>query len=84
MRTRVATVGAGLVIADAVVVNRASGRPYATGQPEELAARSSTCLRRGWRAEHFSWIMTTTLHRPAGQEPRDRLPHAAYRAYGGK
>jgi p-hydroxybenzoate 3-monooxygenase len=28
-----------------------------------LDAYSETCLRRVWRAEHFSWWMTTMLHR---------------------
>ena len=28
-----------------------------------LEAYSATCLRRVWRAEHFSWWMTSMLHR---------------------
>ena len=30
---------------------------------DELDAYSATCLKRVWRAEHFSWWMTTMLHR---------------------
>ncbi len=28
-----------------------------------LDAYSAACLRRVWRAEHFSWWMTSMLHR---------------------
>jgi len=32
---------------------------------------SQECLRRVWRAEHFSWWMTTTLHKLPGGDPFD-------------
>ena len=32
---------------------------------------SERCLRRVWRAEHFSWWMTTMLHRLPGGDPFD-------------
>ena len=32
---------------------------------------SQRCLRRVWRAEHFSWWMTTMLHRLPGGDPFD-------------
>ena len=64
--------GMNLAIADAVVLSHALGRSYATGQQDELAAYTGTCLRRVWRAEHFSWFMTTMLHRPDGQDTFDR------------
>jgi len=51
------------VLADAIVAW------YASGDPTLLDAYSETCLRRVWRAEHFSWWMTTMLHRrPDGEE----------------
>ena len=34
-----------------------------------LDAYSDTCLRRVWRAEHFSWWMTHMLHRPEDRDP---------------
>ena len=37
---------------------------YGKGDASLLEAYSATCLRRVWRAEHFSWWMTTMLHRP--------------------
>ena len=36
---------------------------YRTGSSELLDGYSDTCLRRVWRAEHFSWWMTALLHR---------------------
>jgi p-hydroxybenzoate 3-monooxygenase len=40
----------------------------ARGDDAGLRAYSDTCLRRVWRAEHFSWWMTSMLHRfPGGQ-----------------
>jgi len=36
---------------------------YRTGRSELLDGYSDTCLRRVWRAEHFSWWMTALLHR---------------------
>ena len=46
-----------------------------------LAEDRDTCLRRVWRAEHFSYWMTNLLHRdPAGDpfEHRLRLSHLRY------
>jgi p-hydroxybenzoate 3-monooxygenase len=51
------------VLADAIVAW------YGRGDRTLLDAYSETCLRRVWRAEHFSWWMTTMLHRrPDGDE----------------
>jgi p-hydroxybenzoate 3-monooxygenase len=36
---------------------------YATGSTAALEGYSVECLRRVWRAEHFSWWMTSMLHR---------------------
>jgi p-hydroxybenzoate 3-monooxygenase len=35
----------------------------ADGSQQALAAYSETCLRRVWRVQHFSWWMTSMLHR---------------------
>jgi p-hydroxybenzoate 3-monooxygenase len=51
------------VLADAIVAW------YGAGDRAQLDAYSETCLRRVWRAEHFSWWMTTMLHRrPDGDD----------------
>ena len=68
--------GMNLAIADACVLSHAIGAFYATGSDEPLSRYTATCLRRVWRAEHFSWFMTTLLHRPADQGPV-RTPAAA-------
>jgi p-hydroxybenzoate 3-monooxygenase len=41
---------------------------YHSGSAELLDAYSATCLRRVWRAEHFSWWMTSMLHRAPGDD----------------
>ena len=44
---------------------------YRTGSRALLEAYSESCLRRVWRCEHFSWWMTTMLHRLPGDDPFD-------------
>jgi len=65
--------GMNLAIADARVLSRAIGASAATGATTHLDAYSDVCLARIWRVQHFSWWMTTMLHRPADQDPYDRL-----------
>ncbi|MFJ3906371.1 4-hydroxybenzoate 3-monooxygenase [Streptomyces sp. NPDC090025] len=59
--------GLNLAAADVIVLARAFAHHRATGSTELLDAYSDTCLRRVWRAEHFSYFMTTTLHTDPGQ-----------------
>lgn len=73
--------GMNLAIADACVLSHAVGAFYRTGSEEQLTSYTATCLRRVWRAEHFSWFMTTLLHRPQNQQPfeqRLQLAHLDY------
>lgn len=63
--------GLNLAAADAHVAARAFEQLAATGSTAALDAYSDTCLRRVWRAEHFSWFMTTTLHTAPGQSDFD-------------
>jgi p-hydroxybenzoate 3-monooxygenase len=42
---------------------------YAHGSRNALDAYSTDCLRRVWRAEHFSYWMTTMLHLSPEQDP---------------
>jgi p-hydroxybenzoate 3-monooxygenase len=60
--------GMNLAIADVTVLAEALAAWYA-GDPSGLAGYSERCLRRVWRAEHFSWFMTSMLHRPPDQDP---------------
>jgi p-hydroxybenzoate 3-monooxygenase len=55
--------GMNLAIADVKVLATALGAWYGEGQIDLLQQYSATCLRRVWRAEHFSWWMTSMLHR---------------------
>jgi p-hydroxybenzoate 3-monooxygenase len=55
--------GLNLAIHDVRVLAEALVDWYGTGSREALDAYSETCLRRVWRAEHFSWWMTHMLHR---------------------
>jgi p-hydroxybenzoate 3-monooxygenase len=60
--------GMNLAISDVRVLAEALTRWYRTGEAEPLEAYSATCLRRVWRAEHFSWWMTSMLHRFDGDD----------------
>jgi p-hydroxybenzoate 3-monooxygenase len=62
--------GLNLAIADVTVLARALERWYGDGDESGLASYSERCLRRVWRAEHFSWWMTSMLHR-VGDDPFD-------------
>jgi p-hydroxybenzoate 3-monooxygenase len=61
--------GLNLAVADVRVLARALVRWCRTGDATDLDAYSATCLRRVWRAEHFSWWMTTMLHRSDDPDP---------------
>ena len=58
--------GLNLAVADVRVLAEAL---IAEGDASQLERYSETALRRVWRAEHFSWWMTSMLHRlPGGDE----------------
>ncbi|MDI3388972.1 4-hydroxybenzoate 3-monooxygenase [Streptomyces sp. B-S-A8] len=63
--------GLNLAAADVIVLARALAARYRDGATGLLDAYSDTCLRRVWRAEHFSYFMTTTLHTDPGQSAFD-------------
>jgi p-hydroxybenzoate 3-monooxygenase len=58
--------GMNLAIADVRRLSVALEAYFNQGRTERLDAYSDACLRRVWRAEHFSWWMTSMLH---------QLPH---------
>jgi p-hydroxybenzoate 3-monooxygenase len=62
--------GLNLAIADVRVLAEALAAVF-RGDPNGLDAYSARCLARVWRAEHFSWWMTSMLHRPEGGDPFD-------------
>jgi p-hydroxybenzoate 3-monooxygenase len=63
--------GLNLAIHDVRVLAEALVHRYRTRSRELLDAYSDECLRRVWRCEHFSWWMTTMLHRLPGGDPFD-------------
>jgi p-hydroxybenzoate 3-monooxygenase len=76
--------GMNLAIADVGVLADALDGFFARGDTTGLDGYSERCLRRVWRAEHFSWFMTSMLHRPPGQDPFEaRLQRAQLRYVAG-
>jgi p-hydroxybenzoate 3-monooxygenase len=55
--------GLNLALHDVRALAEALADWYRSGDASGLDAYSDTCLRRVWRAEHFSWWMTQMLHR---------------------
>jgi p-hydroxybenzoate 3-monooxygenase len=64
--------GLNLAAADVRALSMALGDYYHEGKAELLERYSQTCLRRVWRAEHFSWWMTSLLHRFPDATPFQR------------
>jgi p-hydroxybenzoate 3-monooxygenase len=55
--------GMNLAVADVTVLAEGMNLFYNHGDARELDAYSQTVLRRIWKAERFSWWMTSILHR---------------------
>ena len=72
--------GLNLAVRDVAALAEALVAWYRDGHVALLEAYSETCLRRVWRAEHFSWWMTTMLHRaPEDDEFTLRLQQSQLR-----
>ena len=54
--------GLNLAVADVTVLVEAVAAQLLDGDPAGLDGYSDRCLARVWRAQHFSWWMTTMLH----------------------
>jgi p-hydroxybenzoate 3-monooxygenase len=69
--------GLNLAVADVKVLAEALAAWYASGDDAQLRAYSETCLKRVWRVQHFSWWMTSMLHRLTGADTFEaKLQHA--------
>ena len=55
--------GMNLAVADVRVLSEALSAFYRENRTDLLDGYSATCLKRVWRAEHFSWFMTSMLHK---------------------
>jgi len=60
--------GLNLAIADVRVLSEALIAALRDGRTDRLASYSDNCLRRVWRAQHFSWWMTSILHNAPGAD----------------
>jgi len=66
--------GLNLAVADVRMLARALTQWLKTGDESGLDAYSDICLRRVWRVQHFSWWMTSMLHRfPEEDDTQARL-----------
>jgi p-hydroxybenzoate 3-monooxygenase len=63
--------GLNLAILDVRVLAEALVAWFGAGDRAPLDGYSEACLRRVWRAEHFSWWMTMMLHRLPTDDPFD-------------
>ena len=55
--------GMNLAVADVRILSRALEQFYLSGDEDGLGAYSRQCLGRIWKAQRFSWWMTSMLHR---------------------
>jgi len=66
--------GLNLAVHDVKVLAEALAAWFESGDESGLETYSETCLRRVWRVQHFSWWMTSMLHRlPGGDDFEARL-----------
>jgi p-hydroxybenzoate 3-monooxygenase len=63
--------GLNLAVADVAVLADALEDFLLRDDARLADAYSQTCLARVWRSTHFSWWMTTMLHRTPGADPMD-------------
>jgi p-hydroxybenzoate 3-monooxygenase len=73
--------GMNLAVADVRVLTDALVTWFEAGSGEALEAYSATCLRRVWRAQHFSWWMTTLLHTFESEDAYGRRLQLSYLDY---
>jgi p-hydroxybenzoate 3-monooxygenase len=69
--------GMNLAMADVRYLHEALAAFYRDGDAALLAAYSARCLRRVWKAQRFSWWMTTQLHADPHALPFDRRRQVA-------
>jgi p-hydroxybenzoate 3-monooxygenase len=73
--------GLNLAVADVRLLAAGLASWYRDGDGSLLERYSSDALRRVWRAEHFSWFMTSMLHRLEGGDEFDVKLQLAQLAY---
>jgi p-hydroxybenzoate 3-monooxygenase len=73
--------GLNLAAYDARVLTEALAAWYSAGDMTLLDGYTGACLRRVWRAQHFSWWMTTLLHSFDHYDSYDRRLQHSYLDY---
>ena len=73
--------GLNLAMADVWRLANAVGAFYASGDERALDDYSARGLRRTWRAQRFSWWMTSMLHRADSANPFDHRRQLAELEY---
>ncbi|PRX70515.1 p-hydroxybenzoate 3-monooxygenase [Nonomuraea fuscirosea] len=73
--------GLNLAVADVRVLTEALDAYFTGGSDELLDGYSQACLKRVWRAQHFSWWMTTLLHTFEEDDPYARRLQLSYLDY---
>jgi p-hydroxybenzoate 3-monooxygenase len=63
--------GMNLAISDVALLSQALESFYKQGREDRLQQYTETALKRVWRAEYFSWWMTSMLHTSADANPFD-------------
>jgi p-hydroxybenzoate 3-monooxygenase len=69
--------GMNLAVADVRFLTEALAAFYRDGSTALLDGYSARCLRRVWKAQRFSWWMTTMLHFSGADSPFDRRRQVA-------
>jgi p-hydroxybenzoate 3-monooxygenase len=69
--------GLNLAVADVRVLTQALVPFYRTGNMRGLEEYSTTCLRRVWKVQRFSWWMTSMLHRFPNEDGFSHRLHLA-------
>ena len=73
--------GMNLAIADVRRLSRAANDFFKHGRRDDLDTYSQRCLKRVWRAQHFSWWMTTLMHRFDSYNAFERRSQQSERDY---
>ena len=73
--------GMNLAIADVLFFSRALAEFYRSGKTALLDGYTKKCLSRVWKAQRFSWWMTSMLHLHAADTPFDRKRQLAELEY---
>lgn len=73
--------GLNLASSDVYTLYHALRKTYQEGRADLLEKYSEICLRRIWKAERFSWWMTSLLHRFDGDEFSQRMQQAELEYY---